>query len=64
MFYKKRIIEKADIGSSYSTSVKNAIDPKKVERIKKYLKIIFILGLIGLLLMLDTIWGGQLDIKK
>lgn len=59
--FKRRLIERADIGKSYSTNVSNAIDKKKVERVKFYLKVFFIVGIIGTILVLDTLWGGQLD---
>jgi hypothetical protein len=65
--FKKRMIEHAsfsDAANSYGTSARNAIDQKKIERIEFYLKVFVICGVLGTLLMLDTIWGGQLDYEK
>lgn len=65
--FKKRRIEYFNIGdtaNSYGTSARNAIDQKKIERIEFYLKVFVICGVLGTLLMLDTIWGGQLDYEK
>jgi len=62
--FKKRLIEKANIGKTYSTRVNNAIDKDKVNKIKFYIKVFLVVGVISTILILNTIWGGQLDFDK